>query len=187
MSGISQSSSERQEALLCYLDALYGYAMVLCRDVTRAEDLAQETYTQAALNIEGLREHSNIKGWLFTIMRNLWLKELRHARSGPEFVALDDVGSDRWALDASDDPQLQYVRIWEREEIRMALERLHVDHREVIMLCDIEGFSYKEMAEMLQCPIGTIMSRLSRARANLKRLLVGRNVPAMKKTMPGGK
>lgn len=175
-----------QQALLPYLDALYGYAMTLSRDRTAAEDLVQETYTQAALNFHGLREESNLKGWLFTIMRNLWRKELRHARSGPEFVALDEVSTARWEFDTTDDPQVLYARIWEREEIKAALEHLRVDHREVVVLCDIEGLSYKEIAEMLDCPLGTVMSRLARARANLKRVLVGRQSSPMKKTMPGG-
>ena len=78
------------------------------------------------------------------------------------------------------------MRIWEREEIRTALERLPVVHREVIVLCDIEGFSYKEMAELLDCPVGTIMSRLARARAKLKRVLVARQQSALQRSIPGG-
>ena len=185
MSDIKQSGTHCHDALLSYLDALYGFAMTLSCDRTTAEDLVQETYTQATLNFDGLKENSNLKGWLFTIMRNLWLKELRHARSGPEFVALDEDNTTRWSLEMSDDPQDLYVRIWEREEIRMALEQLRSDHREVILLCDIEGFSYKEMAEILGCPLGTIMSRLARARASLKRALVARQSSFVKKSIPG--
>ncbi len=175
-----------REELLSHLDGLFGYAMTLSNDRTAAEDLVQETYAQATTHIERLREDSNLKGWLFTIMRNLWLKQLRHSRSGPEFVALDDVNSSRWAFDNSDDPEVLYVRIWEREEIRTALERLPVAHREVIILCDIEGFSYKEMAELLDCPVGTIMSRLARARAKLKRVIASRQNSSLKSRMPSG-
>ncbi len=186
MSDMGTKSTHCQEALLSHLEGLYGYAMTLSHDRTAAEDLVQETYTRATVHIDGLREDSNLKGWLFTIMRNLWLKELRHVRSGPEFVALDDVNTVQWAFDTSDNPEVLYLRIWEREEIRTALKCLPVAHREVIVLCDIEGFSYKEIAELLDCPLGTIMSRLARARAKLKRVIVARQNSPLKTSMPGG-
>lgn len=180
------SSAHSQEALLSHLDGLFGYAMSLSQNRTAAEDLVQETFTQAALHLDRLKGDSNLKAWLFTIMRNLWLKELRHVRSGPKFVALDDVSTSRWAFDSTDDPQVLCVRIWEREEIRTALERLPAVHREVIVLRDIEGFSYKEIAELLDCPVGTIMSRLARARARLKRTLVARQDSSLKSSVPAG-
>lgn len=183
---MERNSAHSQEALLSHLDGLYGYAMTLSHNETAAEDLVQETFTQAALHLDGLKEDSNLKAWLFTIMRNLWLKELRHVRCGPKFVALDDVSTTRWAFDTTDDPGVLYVRIWEREEIRTALERLPAVHREVIVLRDIEGFSYKEMAELLDCPVGTIMSRLARARAKLKRVLIARQDSSLKSSMSAG-
>lgn len=179
-------STDWQEGMLRCLDGLYGYAMTLTRDPTKAEDLVQETYTQAAPHVGELEEGSNLKGWLFTIMRNLWLKELRHARRGPEFVAFDDDSIAGRVFDATDDPEILYERIWEREEIRLALEHLPNNHCEIIVLRDIEGFSYKELAELLDCPVGTIMSRLARARANLKRLLLARQSSSWKRAMPGG-
>lgn len=177
--------TECEDALLPHLDALYGYAMTISRDRNIAEDLLQDTYAHAAASYHALRDDSNIKGWLFTIMRNLWFQHLRHARSGPEFVALEEA-SGHWTSGASEDPETLYVRIWEREEIRSALEALPLMHREIIVLFDIEGFSYKEIAEMLECPVGTVMSRLARGRDKLKRILLARQGASFVKTMPGG-
>lgn len=164
-------SDVREEMLRC-LDALYGYAMALTHNPTEAEDLVQDTYMQATLNCEKLRRDSNVKAWMFTIMRNRWLKQLRHAKNGPDFVALDDTSAERWMADTDHEPGHLCERIWEREEIRTALKQLPVRQREIILLRDIEGFSYREMAEMLDCPLGTIMSRLARARDRFRTLLV---------------
>ena len=167
--------------MLNHLDALYGFAITLTRSAIEADDLVQETYTQAALNIERLKPDSNLKGWLFIIMRNIWLKQLRHVRSGPEFIAFDDADIVR-VPDTSDDPQALTIRIWERNEIRNAIDRLPDDAREIIALRDIEGFSYKEIMDILDCPIGTVMSRLARARTKLKDLLRTRQTAAIKKS-----
>ncbi len=180
MSNGKGSSTAWQKAALSHLDALYGFAMVLSRNPIEAQDLVQETYTQAAPHFAKLRPESNLKGWLFTIMRNAWLKELRHVRSGPDFVALDQAEVKEKAVDA-DDPQALYIRIWQREEIRVALEQLPSYCSEIIVLHDIEGFTYKEIAEILDCPIGTVMSRLARARARLKRVLCIRLTPVQRK------
>ena len=169
-----QNGTGAREAMLGFLDALYGYGMALTRNATEAEDLVQETYMQATLHCDGLRRDSNVKAWMFTIMRNRWLKQLRHEACGPEFVALDDAAAQRWLLDSDLEPGRLCERIWERDEIRTALGELPVGQREIILLRDIDGFSYKEMADMMNCPIGTIMSRLSRARARFKQLLVNR-------------
>ena len=81
------SRTDVHEDMLRCLDALYGYGMALTHDPTEAEDLVQETYMQATLHCEKLRRDSNVKAWMFTIMRNRWLKQLRRATCGPEFVA----------------------------------------------------------------------------------------------------
>ena len=98
--------------------------------------------------------------------------------------ALDDVVLERWMIDSDQEPGHLCERIWEREEIRIALKQLPVGQREIILLRDIEGFSYKEMAEMVNCPIGTIMSRLSRARARFKVLLMKRQHDHWSQTFP---
>ena len=160
-------------AALEHIDALYGFAMTLVRNQTEAEDLVQETYLRAVRAFGRLMPDSNLKSWMFAIMRNAWLNQLRHARSGPRFVDLDAEDEDRsWWLDrVTKDPYMAYVEKVERNEVRAAIESLPRLHREVILLRDIEGFSYQQIAAILGCPAGTVMSRLGRAREKLRLLL----------------
>ena len=161
-----------QEAL-AYLEALYGFAMTLTGDRAEAEDLVQETYLRAVRACGHLLPNSNLKSWLFAIMRNAWLNQLRRRRSGPRFVEMDAEEGDRveWFQTTAADPYVLYIRKLERREVRAAIESLPPLHREIIILRDIEGFSYQQIAEILGCPAGTVMSRLGRARERLRGLL----------------
>jgi RNA polymerase sigma-70 factor (ECF subfamily) len=173
--------ADSRHAALEYLDPLYSYALTLTRDQTEAEDLVQETYLRAVRAFGELSPNSNLKGWLFVILRNAWLNQLRHARSGPRFVELEteEGNCSGWADAGMSDPYVLYLRKIEREEIVEAIARLPVLHREVVILRDIEGFSYQEIAAMIGCPAGTVMSRLGRAREKLRRILSGsRSKPA---------
>ena len=167
------SESMFSNAALEHLDALYGFAMTLTRNQTEAEDLVQETYLRAVRAFGRLMPDSNLKGWLFAIMRNAWLNQLRHAKVGPRFVELDAEEKDRakWLDQVANDPHVVYLRKLETEEVRAAIESLPRPHREIVVLRDIEGFSYQQIASILGCPAGTVMSRLGRARENLRRLL----------------
>jgi len=163
------------QAALEHLDALYGYAMTLTRNQIDAEDLVQETYLRAVKAFGQLMPNSNLKGWLFVIMRNAWLNQVRHANSGPRFVDLekedDDLGD--WVDKRVEDPYAIYLRKLESKEIVAAIENLPSVYREIIVLRDIEGFTYHEISSLLGCPAGTVMSRLGRAREKLRRLLGG--------------
>ena len=163
-----------QEALE-HIDALYGYAVTLTRDPTEAEDLVQETYLRAVGAFGQLVPNSNLKGWLFVIMRNAWLNQVRHTRSGPRFIELDNEQEDlaRWPDQLARDPHVLYLRKLERQEIKEAIESLPSLYREIVVLRDIEGFSYQQIATLLDCPAGTVMSRLGRAREKLRRMLGG--------------
>jgi RNA polymerase sigma-70 factor (ECF subfamily) len=168
-------SPNMKEAALGQLDSLYGFAIALARDRTEAEDLVQETYLRAVRRLDQFVPGSNLKGWLFTIMRNIWLNQLRHVRSGPQFVDLDPLREEAGSLvSRMDDPFVSYARKVEREEVRSAIEDLPSQYRELIVLRDIEGFSYQEIATILGCPAGTVMSRLGRARERLRRILAQR-------------
>jgi RNA polymerase sigma-70 factor (ECF subfamily) len=162
-------------AALEHLDALYGYALALTRDQTQAEDLVQETYLRAVRGLGQLSPNSNLKGWLFVILRNAWLNQLRHQRSGPIFVELEseEAHLTTWADPRAIDPLVVYLRKLESDEIKAAIQSLPALHREVVVLRDIEGFSYQEIATMLDCPAGTVMSRLGRAREKLRVMLTG--------------
>jgi RNA polymerase sigma-70 factor (ECF subfamily) len=155
-----------------YLDGLYGYAFVLSRNRAEAEDLVQETCLRALRALERLRSGSNMKSWLFTILRNIWLNELRRRRTKPEMVELDSDG--RGAdepTDTSKDPHAIYVDELQREQVRAAIEQLPLEFREIIILREYEELSYQEIAAVLDCPPGTVMSRLARARSKLRELL----------------
>jgi RNA polymerase sigma-70 factor (ECF subfamily) len=167
------------QAALEHLEALYGFAVALTRDKTEAEDLVQETYLRAVRAFSKLAPDSNLKSWLFAIMRNAWLNKLRHARNSPQFVELDAEGGSRWP--DSMNPYLIFIRKVERERVREAIESLPALYREVILLRDIEGFSYKQIASILNCPVGTVMSRLGRAREKLRLLLYGRQAEAARR------
>jgi RNA polymerase sigma-70 factor, ECF subfamily len=163
--------------LLCqafeeFLDGLYGYAMVLSRDRTEAEDLVQETCVRAIQAAESLRPDSNLKSWLFTILRNIWLNQLRQRRTSPNVVELDaDEESSDIAVETGRDPYALYVSKIEREQVREAIQQLPDDYREIIVLREYAEMSYQEIASLLECPLGTVMSRLGRARSKLRTLL----------------
>ena len=155
-----------------FLDGLYSYAMVLSRSPTEAEDLVQETCLRAIQGMGRLRPDSNVKGWLFTILRNIWLNQVRHMRKGPEMVELNPEGSEATdPVDTSEDAHAVYVGNLEREQVRAAILQLPVEFREIIILREYEELSYQEIAILLACPIGTVMSRLARARSRLRDLL----------------
>jgi RNA polymerase sigma-70 factor, ECF subfamily len=158
-----------------HIDGLYGYALVLTRNRMQAEDLVQETYVRALEAIPRLREQSNIKGWLFTILRNLWLNELRRSRSAPHLVEMDFEGVPVEGIASNTRDSHDILSSKEdAERVRVAVEKLPVDFREIIVLREFEEMSYQEIAEVLGCPAGTVMSRLGRARAKLRNLLAPR-------------
>ena len=156
-----------------YLDSLYSYGLVLTRNQAEAEDLVQETCLRALRAMERLRPDSNVKSWLFTILRNIWLNQLRQRKTAPDMVELDvDEQVANRAVDSSRDPHAAYVSDLEGEQVRRAIEQLPLEFREIILLREYEELSYEEIATMLQCPVGTVMSRLARARSKLRDLLV---------------
>ena len=158
-----------------YLDGLYGYAMVLSRNSAEAEDLVQETCLRALRGMERFRADGSAKSWLFTILRNIWLNRLRHRRTSGELLELDADGNDASEpADATQDPHADYVSQIQREQVRVAIQQLPVEFREIIILREYEELSYQEIAALLGCPAGTVMSRLARARSRLRESLFGR-------------
>jgi len=155
-----------------YLDGLYGYAMVLSRNSAEAEDLVQETCLRALRGVDRLRSDSSAKSWLFTILRNIWLNQLRQRRTTPDLIDLDATTNGATEpADAAQDPHIDYVNMVEREQVRAAIQQLPLEYREIIILREYEELSYQEIAALLDCPPGTVMSRLARARSRLRDLL----------------
>ncbi|HEY2961300.1 MAG TPA: sigma-70 family RNA polymerase sigma factor [Pyrinomonadaceae bacterium] len=167
------SNSVFAAAALEHIDALYGYAMTLTRDRTEAEDLVQETYLRAVRAANQPAADGNLKAWLFVIMRNTWLNVLRHKHNGQRIFEPenDEPGT---ANDTSSNPHVVYLRKLEQQQVREAIDELPDSYREIVVLRDIEGFSYQEIATVLNCPAGTVMSRLGRARGKLREVLSGR-------------
>jgi len=164
----SVNNAAFSQAALAHIDALYGYAMTLTRNATEAEDLVQETYLRATGAANQPQLNGNLKAWLFVIMRNAWLNQVRHDQSGPRFVELE---LNEQTDDARGNPHVVYLRKLEREQVRAAIEKLPEAYREIVVLRDFEDLSYQEIAMVLDCPAGTVMSRLGRARAKLRESL----------------
>jgi len=155
-----------------YIDGLYSYALVLSRNHAEAEDLVQETYVRAIQARGRLRPGSHIKSWLFTILRNVWFNQLRRLRNGPQLVNIEENnGVANKIVDQSVNSHDLYVSKVKAEQVRAAILELPVDFREVILLREYEDLSYQEIASVMGCRVGTVMSRLARARAKLRDLL----------------
>ena len=152
------------------IDGLYSYALFLTRNHAEAEDLVQETYVRAIGAMESLRSGSNAKSWLFTILRNIWLNQLRRQRTA-RIVEIDEEENETNSAETANDPYSLYVSKWELEQVRDAIQQLPTDFCQIILLREFEEFSYQEIAKILACPLGTVMSRLARARAKLRTLL----------------
>jgi RNA polymerase sigma-70 factor, ECF subfamily len=155
-----------------YIDGLYSYALVLTRNHAEAEDLVQETYVRAIPAMSRLRPESNVKAWLFRILRNIWINQLRKRRSDPQVgqSAMEGVSVDNVANPGKDSYEI-YAGKQEVLRVRAAIAQLSLEFREVILLREFEELSYQEIASMLDCPAGTVMSRLARARSKLRALL----------------
>jgi RNA polymerase sigma-70 factor, ECF subfamily len=168
----NRPTAEQQEtAGTEHIEGLYRYALMLTRNQSDAEDLVQETYVRALPAMGKLREDSNIKSWLFTILRNAWLNQWRRNR---QVRFLDHDGSDDGTSNlaaTSKGPYDEYVSKTEGSRVRGAIEQLPAEFREIITLREFEGLSYHEIATILSCPQGTVMSRLARARSKLRILL----------------
>jgi RNA polymerase sigma-70 factor (ECF subfamily) len=159
-----------------YMDGLYGYAMVLTGDATVAADLVQETYVRATKPmgpLGPLREHSNARACLYTILRNIGLKQVRDQRTRPRLLELKaDENTADLVIETTKDSHALSVSKVEVERVREAIMRLPLECREVILLREYGELSYQEMATLLGCPLGTVMSRLATARSKLRTLLL---------------
>jgi RNA polymerase sigma-70 factor (ECF subfamily) len=159
-----------REALV-HLDSLYRLALRLSGNEADAEDLVQEAMLRAYRSWERYTPGTNAKGWLLTILRHLFINEYRRKRRHPESVDLDTI--EPFALldeKQEEDPQTAFFDRIVDEEVLRAVDQLPEAFREAVMLSDVEGLSYEEIAKVLEVPVGTVKSRLYRGR----RLLQGK-------------
>jgi RNA polymerase sigma-70 factor (ECF subfamily) len=165
---------EFDQVALVHLDSLYQVALRWTRNRAEAEDLVQETYLRAFRGFHRFNPGTNCRAWLFTIMRNELLRRLRgHGRE-----VLDEHAEDLVDTDAVDvgvvrrSPEEEFLQSVLHGDVDRALNTLTAPFRDVVVLVDLAGLTYEEAAGVLGCPRGTVMSRLFRARARLRRALV---------------
>lgn len=173
---ISQEEKDRlfAEQALPLVDQLFGAALGMTRNRADAEDLVQETFMKAYTKFHQYQQGTNIKAWLYRILTNTYITQYRKAQHSPQRSGGEDVEDWQLAAAASHDEkglvsaEAEALDNIPSAELRSALEALSEDQRVVVLLSDVEGFAYKEIAEMLDIPIGTVMSRLHRGRKNLR-------------------
>lgn len=152
-----------RDEIVLHLKSLRAFALSLTRDLPRADDLVQDTVVKAWSNIDKFEPGTNMRAWLFTILRNTFYSERRKARR--ETADIDGEMTERMAQKPDHDGNLALA------DFRRAFEQLPDDQREALALVGAQGFSYEEAAEMCGCAIGTIKSRASRGRDRLAQLL----------------
>jgi RNA polymerase sigma-70 factor, ECF subfamily len=176
--GQQHGREARFEALvLPHLDVLHFAAMRLTRDPSTTEDLVQETFLRAYRALDQLTQEESCRAWLMKIMTNIWLNQLqKRGREGTPLdiyeLNLSHQDTALWGQQSlPETPEHAVSRRLFCEDVDQALQQLPEAFRIVVMLADVEGLSYKEIATMLECPIGTVMSRLYRARQLLRKAL----------------
>jgi RNA polymerase sigma-70 factor (ECF subfamily) len=169
-------SREFEEVALVHLDALYRSALRLTHNRSEAEDLVQETCLRAFRGFHRFNPGTNCRAWLFTILRNAFLNRIRQA--GRDVLAGESVDLESTTfpgvaetLPARGHPDEEFLQTVLHGDVDRALKALPLSFREVVILADLEGLAYKEIAQVVGCPIGTVMSRLSRGRGLLRQAL----------------
>jgi RNA polymerase sigma-70 factor, ECF subfamily len=161
-----------EELAMPHFAKLYNFAHWLTQDRAAAEDLVQETYMKALRGFSSFQQGTNFRAWMYKILRNTFLTTKAGLKAS---VSLDSDGDDKPAEPAvTETPESALLARVELETIQNALEKLPVKFREIILLCDLEEMSYQEIAETVGIPIGTVMSRLSRARKAMRELLAAK-------------
>ena len=176
MSQLSRDEKEKQkdfnEEIIPHMDALYNFALRLTSDPNDAEDLVQDTVVKAYRFFSSYEKGTNAKAWMFRILKNSFINNYRKNSKKPAEVDYDEVSpyyeSVRAERTETSDLESLMFREMMDDDLSNALTRLPEDFRTVVLLCDVEGYTYEEIANMLDVPIGTIRSRLHRGRNLLK-------------------
>ncbi len=174
--GEDKKQQEFQAEIIPHLDTLYNFALRLTTDPNDAEDLVQDTIVKAYRFFSSYEKGTNAKAWLFRILKNSFINNYRKVSKKPQEVDYDEVSTfyETIRAESTDTSDLEKIMFRELidDDVSRALERLPEDFRTVVLLCDVEGFTYEEIANMLDVPIGTIRSRLHRGRNLLKTQLM---------------
>ena len=166
VSGTEPQSGSFEELAMPLFDQLYNFAHWLTRNRDEAEDLVQETYAKALKGFSSFRLGTNFRAWMYRILRNTFLTS-RTGLKATITVPLDAEEDEPELALARETPETILIERSNWQPVRSAIEQLPVHFREILLLCEVEEMSYQEIAETLSIPIGTVMSRLSRARKTL--------------------
>ena len=169
---IDDPSARFVRDVLPLVDQLYRAARRYTHSTADAEDLVQETMAKAYAGFHTFTGGTNVRAWLFRIMNNTWITSYRVAQRRPDEVLTADVSDMRPNAAKSQSAELAVLEAMADDEVRGALQALPEGQRLVVYYADVEGFRYKEIAAILDLPLGTVMSRLHRGRVNLRALLI---------------
>jgi RNA polymerase sigma-70 factor (ECF subfamily) len=169
MSPATTHSTDFEQLALPLFTSLYNHAHWLTRNPSEAEDLVQETFTKAFRAFDSFQHDTNFKAWIFRILRNTFLTT-RTRIATSRTVFLEDQ-PDTFDTATGPTPEDTLIRLDNQAALHTALEQLQPQLREALLLCDVEEIKYKDIAVILEVPIGTVMSRISRARRTLRQLL----------------
>ena len=163
---------EFEQEAIPHMDILYNYALRMTSNADDASDLVQETYLKAYRFWDKYEKGTNVRAWLFRIMKNSYINRYRKETKEPEKVDYNEIqnfyNTIRYQASDSNDLQEKIFDGLLEDDVARAVEGLPEDFRTVVILCDIEGLSYEEIAEFVDCPVGTIRSRLHRGRKMLR-------------------
>lgn len=174
-----EQTADFQEDALPHLDAVYRFALRLSGNPDGAEDLVQETFLRAYRSWHQFKPGTNCKSWLFTICRNVFLRGEERSQRHEEIVAKEaglnsgktDPTNPLWAAVSQNDPQGEFFGRLVDDSVLEAIDDLPEDYRTAVVLSDVEGLKYAEIAEALDVPVGTVKSRLFRGRRQLQKVL----------------
>jgi RNA polymerase sigma-70 factor, ECF subfamily len=166
-----RSAAMFEELAMPLFDQLYNFAHWLTQNSSEAEDLVQETYVKALKGFSSFQANTNFRAWMYRILRNTFLTS-RTGLKATSTVPLDDEDDGLEMPATGGTPESIFLDKAQEQLLQSAMEQLPLHFREILLLCDVEEMSYKEISESLSIPLGTVMSRLSRARKALREILL---------------
>ena len=160
-----------EEIALAHMDSIYKFALRMSRNESDAEDLVQETYLKAYRFFDKFEAGTNCKAWLLTILRNTFINSIRHNKRRQQMVDLSEIEEHGAESLVSVSPEEEVFRDLLDDDVSAAMSMLPAGYRTAVLLADMKGLSYQEVADKMDCPVGTVMSRLHRGRRLLREKL----------------